>query len=326
MAVSASLAWPIELGGQRGRARTPRRPSSAPPRSTPRTAGAASCSAALLQHALVLGASGRCSSPCARVAPRRAAPRRRGAPAQGGRGAGGRCRPGVAPERATRRPRRRRKARATPTRRRLLGLLGLPTSSAAVPRVEGPRAAGRSAAARVDPRRSGAAPRCRGRRGFGRRRAGQGGARRAAEVAHRQRRRPGRARRRREHRHARPRDPAADPQRQTAPAPRPPPRRSRSPRPAPRPRGPAPRDHVTQLYARYRATKEALQALTPTATLMEQAAAISARGYELGEKDLASVLLVRREGHRRRGGAAGGRARPRGGQDRAPGRRGEAPR
>ncbi|WP_437742986.1 TolC family protein [Sorangium sp. So ce1504] len=53
--------------------------------------------------------------------------------------------------------------------------------------------------------------------------------------------------------------------------------------------------HITQLYARYKATKEALHALTPTATLMEQAAAISARGYELGEKDLASVLLVRRE-------------------------------
>ncbi|WP_437724163.1 TolC family protein [Sorangium sp. So ce861] len=52
---------------------------------------------------------------------------------------------------------------------------------------------------------------------------------------------------------------------------------------------------IHQLYARYRATKEALQALAPTAALMEQAAAISARGYELGEKDLASVLLVRRE-------------------------------
>ncbi|AUX38094.1 metal ion efflux outer membrane protein [Sorangium cellulosum] len=52
---------------------------------------------------------------------------------------------------------------------------------------------------------------------------------------------------------------------------------------------------IHQLYARYRATKEALQALAPTAALMERAAAISARGYELGEKDLASVLLVRRE-------------------------------
>ncbi|AUX44177.1 metal ion efflux outer membrane protein [Sorangium cellulosum] len=50
-----------------------------------------------------------------------------------------------------------------------------------------------------------------------------------------------------------------------------------------------------QLHARYVATKEALKALAPTATLMQQAAAISARGYELGEKDLASVLLVRRE-------------------------------
>ncbi|WP_242515565.1 TolC family protein [Sorangium cellulosum] len=52
---------------------------------------------------------------------------------------------------------------------------------------------------------------------------------------------------------------------------------------------------IHQLHARYLATREALRALTPTAALMERAASISARGYELGEKDLASVLLVRRE-------------------------------
>lgn len=52
---------------------------------------------------------------------------------------------------------------------------------------------------------------------------------------------------------------------------------------------------IRQLYARYLATKKALAALAPAAGLAAQAVALSVRGYELGENDLASVLLVRRE-------------------------------
>lgn len=49
------------------------------------------------------------------------------------------------------------------------------------------------------------------------------------------------------------------------------------------------------LHARYVATKKALDDLAPAASLASQAASISTRGYELGENDLASVILVRRE-------------------------------
>lgn len=52
---------------------------------------------------------------------------------------------------------------------------------------------------------------------------------------------------------------------------------------------------VQELHARYAATRRALEALTPAAALSEKAAALAARGYELGENDLPSVLLVRRE-------------------------------
>ncbi|WP_437736524.1 TolC family protein [Sorangium sp. So ce1335] len=52
---------------------------------------------------------------------------------------------------------------------------------------------------------------------------------------------------------------------------------------------------VQELHARYVATRRALEALTPAAALGEKAAALAARGYELGENDLPSVLLVRRE-------------------------------
>ncbi|WP_437625770.1 TolC family protein [Sorangium sp. So ce1151] len=53
--------------------------------------------------------------------------------------------------------------------------------------------------------------------------------------------------------------------------------------------------HAQELHARYAATRRALEALTPAAALSERAAALAARGYELGENDLPSVLLVRRE-------------------------------
>jgi cobalt-zinc-cadmium efflux system outer membrane protein len=49
------------------------------------------------------------------------------------------------------------------------------------------------------------------------------------------------------------------------------------------------------LYARYLATKAALESLAPTAALALRAVNLATRGYELGENDLASVLLVRRE-------------------------------
>lgn len=49
------------------------------------------------------------------------------------------------------------------------------------------------------------------------------------------------------------------------------------------------------LHARYLATKAALEALLPSEALALRAVSLAARGYELGESDLASVLLVRRE-------------------------------
>ena len=52
---------------------------------------------------------------------------------------------------------------------------------------------------------------------------------------------------------------------------------------------------IKELHARYAATRKTLDAQKPTATLVAQAVALSTRGYELGENDLAGVLLVRRE-------------------------------
>ncbi|MEN9580848.1 MAG: putative metal ion efflux outer membrane proteinputative [Pseudomonadota bacterium] len=52
---------------------------------------------------------------------------------------------------------------------------------------------------------------------------------------------------------------------------------------------------ITELHARYVSTKAALEALEPTAILTTRAVSLATRGYELGESDLASVLLVRRE-------------------------------
>jgi cobalt-zinc-cadmium efflux system outer membrane protein len=49
------------------------------------------------------------------------------------------------------------------------------------------------------------------------------------------------------------------------------------------------------LHARYTATKVALDSLAPAAALAARAVTLATRGYELGENDLASVLLVRRE-------------------------------
>jgi outer membrane protein, heavy metal efflux system len=49
------------------------------------------------------------------------------------------------------------------------------------------------------------------------------------------------------------------------------------------------------LYARYAATKGAVTSLEPTARLAARAVQLATRGYELGENDLASVLMVRRE-------------------------------
>jgi outer membrane protein, heavy metal efflux system len=53
--------------------------------------------------------------------------------------------------------------------------------------------------------------------------------------------------------------------------------------------------HIKELYARYLATKAATDSLAPTAALATRAVTLATRGYELGENDLASVLLVRRE-------------------------------
>jgi cobalt-zinc-cadmium efflux system outer membrane protein len=52
---------------------------------------------------------------------------------------------------------------------------------------------------------------------------------------------------------------------------------------------------LKELYARYAATKAAMDSLAPTAALATRAVNLATRGYELGENDLASVLLVRRE-------------------------------
>jgi len=52
---------------------------------------------------------------------------------------------------------------------------------------------------------------------------------------------------------------------------------------------------IQQVYARYLATKAAMDALAPTEALATRAVNLATRGYELGENDLASVLLVRRE-------------------------------
>lgn len=55
------------------------------------------------------------------------------------------------------------------------------------------------------------------------------------------------------------------------------------------------RGQIRQLYSRYEGTKKALDALRPAATLAMQTVALAARTYELGEGDLQSVLVVRRE-------------------------------
>lgn len=52
---------------------------------------------------------------------------------------------------------------------------------------------------------------------------------------------------------------------------------------------------VKELYARFIATKAAMESLVPTAALATRAVNLATRGYELGENDLQSVLLVRRE-------------------------------
>jgi cobalt-zinc-cadmium efflux system outer membrane protein len=52
---------------------------------------------------------------------------------------------------------------------------------------------------------------------------------------------------------------------------------------------------IKELYARYLATKAAMDSLAPTAALATRAVTLATRGYELGENDLSSVLLVRRE-------------------------------
>lgn len=52
---------------------------------------------------------------------------------------------------------------------------------------------------------------------------------------------------------------------------------------------------VRQRYARFTATRKALDLLAPSAALASQAIELASRGYELGEGDLVSVLLVRRE-------------------------------
>jgi cobalt-zinc-cadmium efflux system outer membrane protein len=52
---------------------------------------------------------------------------------------------------------------------------------------------------------------------------------------------------------------------------------------------------LRELYVRYEATKKARESLEPTAVAVKQAVALATRSYELGEGDLASVLLVHRE-------------------------------
>jgi outer membrane protein, heavy metal efflux system len=52
---------------------------------------------------------------------------------------------------------------------------------------------------------------------------------------------------------------------------------------------------IRELYTRFEATKRAREMLAPTATVAKTAINLAVRGYELGENDLASVLLVHRE-------------------------------
>ena len=52
---------------------------------------------------------------------------------------------------------------------------------------------------------------------------------------------------------------------------------------------------IKELYARYLATQAAMDSLAPTEALASRAVSLATRGYELGENDLPSVLLVRRE-------------------------------
>jgi outer membrane protein, heavy metal efflux system len=52
---------------------------------------------------------------------------------------------------------------------------------------------------------------------------------------------------------------------------------------------------ILELYARYLSTKAAMDTLAPTEVLATRAVSLATRGYELGENDLMSVLLVRRE-------------------------------
>ncbi len=52
---------------------------------------------------------------------------------------------------------------------------------------------------------------------------------------------------------------------------------------------------LRELYARYEATRRAMESLLPTAATVTEAVALATRAYELGEGDLASVLLVHRE-------------------------------
>lgn len=52
---------------------------------------------------------------------------------------------------------------------------------------------------------------------------------------------------------------------------------------------------LKELYARYLATKAAMDSLAPAEALASRAVSLATRGYELGENDLPSVLLVRRE-------------------------------
>jgi cobalt-zinc-cadmium efflux system outer membrane protein len=52
---------------------------------------------------------------------------------------------------------------------------------------------------------------------------------------------------------------------------------------------------LRELYARYLATRAAVDSLAPTAALATRSVSLATRGYELGENDLASVLLVWRE-------------------------------
>lgn len=52
---------------------------------------------------------------------------------------------------------------------------------------------------------------------------------------------------------------------------------------------------VRALWSRYQSTKAVWDALVPTGTLAEEAVSLATRSYELGEGDLASVLLARRE-------------------------------